>query len=177
MSVAEPQSYKIIFTGPVAAGKSTAIISISDIPPVSTEELASDETKDVKQNTTVAMDYGLLKLPDGDSVHLYGTPGQDRFNYMWEILTEGGLGLALLVNNASDAPLDDLDYFLEAFKDFISNTAVAVGVTNMDKAAKPSISDYHEHLAKKDMKIPVFDVDAREKADVQILVQALLYSL
>lgn len=177
MSDLEPKSYKIIFTGPVAAGKSTAIISISDIPPVSTEELASDETREVKQNTTVAMDYGMLKLPDGDAVHLYGTPGQDRFNYMWEILTEGGLGLVLLINNAAEKPFDDLDYFIEAFSDFISDTALAIGVTNLDNTSEPTISQYHEHLAQKDMKFPIFDVDARDKTDVQILLQALLYSL
>lgn len=177
MSDSEAKSYKIIFTGPVAAGKSTAIISISDIPPVSTEEFASDETRDVKQNTTVAMDYGMLKLPDGDAVHLYGTPGQDRFNYMWEILTEGGIGLVLLINNTAKAPFEDLDYFIEAFGDFISDTALVIGVTHLDNTDEPSIGQYQNHLAKKDMKFPVFDVDARNKADVQILVQALLYSL
>lgn len=177
MSEAEARSYKIIFTGPVGAGKSTAINTISDIPTVSTEEMATDETKDMKQKTTVAMDYGTLKIPDGDVVHLYGTPGQDRFNYMWEILTEGGLGLVLLINNANPAPLEDLDNFLEAFDDFITRTALAVGVTNMDSSTESNMNLYYEHMEKKNLKFPIFDVDARNKRDVQILLQSLLYSI
>ncbi|RKZ90665.1 MAG: GTP-binding protein, partial [Gammaproteobacteria bacterium] len=85
--------YKIIFTGPVGAGKTTAITSISDVPPVGTDASASDMTKKRKGSTTVAMDYGILKLDGGEQIHLYGTPGQERFDFMWEILTTGGLGL------------------------------------------------------------------------------------
>lgn len=83
-------NHKIIFTGPVGAGKTTAITSISDVPTLRTDEIASDMTKNRKSETTVAMDYGILNLGNGERVHLYGTPGQERFNFMWDILTEGG---------------------------------------------------------------------------------------
>jgi signal recognition particle receptor subunit beta len=156
----ERRAYKIIFTGPVASGKTTAINMISDTRTVSTDEVATDKTKDVKANTTVAMDYGVLKIPGGEVVHLYGTPGQDRFDFMWNILVEGGLGLVLLVNNSNPTPLDDLDHFIDAFGEFISKTALVVGVTCMDKTARPGISDYHMHLAKIHKKVPVFEVDA-----------------
>ncbi len=72
-------NYKIIFTGPVGAGKTTAISSLSDIPVLGTDEMASDMTVHRKQTTTVAMDYGLMKLDAGERIHLYGTPGQERF--------------------------------------------------------------------------------------------------
>ena len=75
---------KIIFAGPVGAGKTTAIDTISDIPVVSTEQAASDEVALRKSNTTVAMDYGVLNLDDGLRVHLYGAPGQDCFDFMWK---------------------------------------------------------------------------------------------
>ena len=65
---------KIIFSGTVGAGKSTAIAALSDIPPVATEAVASDETGLIKKTTTVAMDYGVLNLPGGEKVMLYGTP-------------------------------------------------------------------------------------------------------
>ncbi len=84
--------HKIIFAGPVGAGKTTAIKSLSDIPVMTTDEDATDMTTNRKPQTTVAMDYGLLKLEGGERVHLYGTPGQERFDFMWDILTEGGLG-------------------------------------------------------------------------------------
>ena len=119
---------KIIFSGTVGAGKSTAINALSDIPPVSTEAVASDDTAKLKKTTTVAMDYGVLNLPDGEKVMLYGTPGQERFSFMWDILSEGGIGLVLLINNANPDPLADLKIYLDAFKDFISKTAVTIGV-------------------------------------------------
>ena len=103
---------KIIFSGTVGAGKSTAINALSDIPPVSTEALASDDTAKLKKTTTVAMDYGVLNLPDGEKVMLYGTPGQERFSFMWDILSEGGIGMVLLINNANTDPLSDLKGYL-----------------------------------------------------------------
>ncbi|MCG8122869.1 MAG: ATP/GTP-binding protein, partial [Candidatus Thiodiazotropha taylori] len=100
--------HKIIFTGPVGAGKTTAISVLSDIVPVTTDEMASDMTKDLKQQTTVAMDYGLMRINESERVHLYGTPGQERFNFMWEVLTQGGLGLVLLIDNSRKEPFQDL---------------------------------------------------------------------
>ena len=97
-------NYKIIFTGPVGAGKSTAIAALSDVPPVTTDEQASDMTKDLKPTTTVAMDYGVMKLDGDERIHLYGTPGQERFNFMWDILSEGGLGLVMLLDNTRTDP-------------------------------------------------------------------------
>jgi signal recognition particle receptor subunit beta len=170
-------NHKIIFTGPVGAGKSTAIRSLSDIAPVSTDEQASDITRDIKSQTTVAMDYGLLKLDGGETVHIYGTPGQERFDFMWDILTEGGLGLILLIDNARTDPLEDMRFFLKAFAGFIKKTKVAIGVTRMDISATPKIADYHEALQPFKLNPPVFCVDARSKKDVSLLLQALLYSL
>ena len=62
--------YKIIFAGPVGAGKSTAVSAASDIPPIRTDALASDEVRDLKPNTTVALDYGAMKLADGSATTL-----------------------------------------------------------------------------------------------------------
>lgn len=171
------RDHKIIFTGPVGAGKTTAIASISDIEPVVTDRAASDMTRNQKAATTVAMDYGLMKLRGGDRIHLYGTPGQERFDFMWDILSNGGIGLILLINNTRPDPFRDLEFFLSAFDDFISETQVAVGVTRMDCSDQPKIADYHRSLKYRAMKIPVFEVDARRKADVSLLIEALLFAL
>ena len=69
------EANKIIFTGPVGSGKTTAIGAISDIPPVGTDVSCSDESALIKDTTTVAMDYSYISLDDGTRVHLYGTPG------------------------------------------------------------------------------------------------------
>ncbi|WP_341325537.1 ATP/GTP-binding protein [Methylotuvimicrobium sp. KM2] len=169
--------YKIIFTGPVGAGKTTAIQSISDIAPVKTDAAASDMTKSRKAATTVAMDYGVMNLAGGEKLHLYGTPGQERFDFMWDILTSGGIGLILLLDNTRTDPFQDMRFFLEAFSDFIKKTQVAIGVTQMDLSSRPVINDYHKKLKEMDKNIPVFTVDARVKNDVSLLIQALLYSL
>ncbi|WP_153163169.1 ATP/GTP-binding protein [Zoogloea sp. 1C4] len=167
--------YKIIFAGPVGAGKTTAVTAASDIPPVRTDAAASDEVRELKPNTTVAMDYGAMKLADGSTIHLYGTPGQQRFDFMWEILTEGGIALILLIDNSRGDPLKELRFYLGAFSGFIRKTAVAIGVTHVDLAAAPSLSDYQQELDRAGFGcVPVFEVDARARRDVCLLIEAVL---
>lgn len=168
---------KIIFTGPVGAGKTTAISSISDVTPVKTDALASDMTKQRKPSTTVAMDYGVLNLPGGEKIHLYGTPGQERFDFMWDILTSGGIGLVLLLDNTRANPFQDMKFFLETFETFISATRVVIGVTQTDISPRPTIDEYYLQAQALGLNPPIFEVDARVKKDVSLLIQSLLYSL
>jgi signal recognition particle receptor subunit beta len=170
-------NYKILFTGPVGAGKTTAIASLSDQPPVSTDTIATDGTRHRKPRTTVAMDYGVMRLSVEDQLHLYGTPGQERFDFMWEILQEGALGLVIMIDNAAPAPIDDLTGFVEAYRPLIEQTALAVGITRTDIRAVPTFEHYVEHLAGLGVHGPVFTVDARQRSDVARLVEALLFSL
>ncbi|MEX8518604.1 MAG: ATP/GTP-binding protein [Leptothrix sp. (in: b-proteobacteria)] len=169
--------HKIIFTGPVGAGKTTAIASISDIEPIRTDEAASDMTKKRKSNTTVAMDYGMIRLGPKEKVHLYGTPGQERFDFMWDILTKGGIGLILLLDNTRPAPFEDMKFYIGAFREFIESTRLVVGVTQMDARPTPTIEDYVKQMKDLDVAAPVFEVDARRRDDVSTLIQSLLLSL
>ena len=94
---------KLIVCGPVGAGKTTLISTLSETPTVNTDYAASEDIG--KSTTTVAMDYG--EMPLGEyTLRLFGTPGQDRFDFMWEVLAPGALGLLLLVagNKPSDFP-------------------------------------------------------------------------
>lgn len=171
-------NYKIIFTGPVGSGKTTAIGTLSDIATIRTESIATDETRDRKPQTTVALDYGKINLPDGSSIHLYGTPGQQRFDFMWEILVEGGIGLVLLVDNARTEPMSDMAFFLNAFRNFIHSTGVVVGITRTDLCSRPDIHEYRRELAKLGFQnTPVYEVDAREKQDISLLIETLLCSI
>lgn len=171
------QQYKLIFAGPVGAGKTTAIATISDTKVLNTDTKATDMTSERKATTTVAMDYGSMRLDDETQIHLYGTPGQERFNFMWDILTEGGIGLLLLIDNTRANPLQDLDFYTKSFREFINTTQLVVGVTRMDEYRGLEIKDYAQALVKLNLHAPVFEVDAREKADVSVMVKALLYSL
>lgn len=168
---------KIIFTGPVGAGKTTAIGAISDIPPVQTDATASDMTLNRKGYTTVALDYGVLYLDTRTKVHLYGTPGQERFDFMWEILTNGGIGLILLLDNSRANPLKDMQFFLDAFRDFLESAPVVIGITKADIKQTPAIEDYAQALETRGLRPPIFEIDGRSRDDVKNLVMALLYSI
>lgn len=168
--------YKIVFSGPVGAGKTTAIGTVSGIPPVVTDVRAGDEVAGRKAVTTVAMDYGVLDLESGPRVHLYGTPGQERFDFMWEILGEGALGLVLLVTNTRPDPLGDLGFFLEAFDPLIRRSRLAVGVTGLDVVPEPVLGEYRRVLGERGLRPPVLQVDARRRQDVATLIRELLPS-
>lgn len=166
---------KIIFTGPVGAGKTTAIGAVSDEPPVSTDVNCSSEQENViKDTTTVAMDYSYIQLDGETKVHLFGTPGQKRFDFMWKILTEGGLGLVLLINNDNPEPLEQLTFYLDAFKEFIAKTGVVIGVTRTGVSDRACLFDYQNCLMERGQIYPVFEIDARSTDDVKVLLNALL---
>ena len=85
------QKYKIVFGGTMGAGKTEAIKSLSEVAVLSTEAVNTDEQSHSKALTTVGIDYGEIKLEDGVVVGLYGTPGQDRFDFIWSVICKGAI--------------------------------------------------------------------------------------
>lgn len=166
--------YKFIFTGTPGAGKTTAIAAISDTPPVSTDMDSTDELRAVKDKTTVAMDFGELTLEGGEKVFLYGTPGQERFRHMWEILIRGGLGLILLIDNSRPDPLDDLAMYLGNFREFIQSTGAVIAITRSDIKDVPDIGGYQEVLSELGMVLPIIHADPRQREDVLMLLDMLI---
>lgn len=166
--------HKILFAGPVGAGKTSAIAVVSDSGVVQTEARASDDVKARKPRTTVAMDYGTLRLDQDATIQLLGTPGQPRFEFMWEILAEGALGVVILIDNLRPDPLADLDFYLHSFRGLTqqSGKAAVIGVTRMDMGGPP-LSKYRKHLAESGRRIPVLEVDARRRDDVKIVLLSL----
>jgi hypothetical protein len=169
---------KLVFTGSSGAGKTTAIAALSEIPVINTDVRASDLTHSKqKEKTTVAMDYGELTLEDGQKLRLYGTPGQQRFDYMWKILIKGALGLIILVDNAGSDPVGDLARYLDNFREFIKETGAVIGVTRMDIAAEPPLQTYYDYLQQQGIQLPILPVDARSHESVVMLIQALIAML
>jgi signal recognition particle receptor subunit beta len=171
----ENHRIKIVFTGCVGAGKTTAINAISEVPAISTDVKPSEESViKRKSSTTVALDYGELTLEDGEKLYLYGTPGQRRFDFMTDILTKGALGLIILIDNTHDSPLEELDYYLNLNHRFLNDKPAVIGITHYDESTQPSVDDYYAALAERGDPWPVIHVDARSVADVGLLLNTLL---
>ncbi len=111
------KAYKIVITGPFNAGKTAFIHSVSDIAMVTTERRISDPTVATgsKVETTVAMDYGQKRLGDA-MLHLYGTPGQARFEFMWSILAKEMDAFVLLVDSTDRGSLMDAKQVMRQFR-------------------------------------------------------------
>jgi len=164
---------KLLFAGPMGAGKTTAIRAISQIEPIHTEVANTDFSESGKAETTVALDYGELVLDNGHTLRLYGSPGQRRFEFMWPLLAEGALGVVVLLDNSRPDPLDDLQVFLDAFARQIGAGRVVVAVGRLDTHPQPGLDDYVEAIAARGEFLPVLDVDVRRRADVTGLLDVL----
>lgn len=168
--------YKILFTGTMGSGKTTAIGSVSETPPVVTDVHNSD-TSVAKSRTTVGLDYGQLTLPGGDRVRLFGTPGQTRFDFLWQVLSKNALGLIVLCDNSRPKPLDDLSVYLDGFSEQLDQMPCVVGVGRLDTHRAPDLDAYAERLARHGRVLPVIPVDVRRKDDVVLLIDLLLAQL
>lgn len=168
--------FKVVFSGPMGAGKTQAISALSDIPVVSTETKNTDIQTDAKALTTVGMDYGELKLSNGQTIGLFGTPGQERFNFIWSILAEGALGVIILINHSVPDPVADLKHYLETFQGFYDGRIV-IGISKVDVKPEVPFSIYQDYLEENGLTLPVFPVDMRKRDDVMLLIETIVTSL
>lgn len=164
--------YKIVFGGAMGAGKSSAIQTLSDIPVFSTEVPNTDIDAHQKELTTVGIDYGEISLDSGVKVGLYGTPGQERFDFMWPLLCQGAIGAIILIDHSSHSALNALEFYVKRFKSYTET--IVIGVTHIDGRIGVSAEIYHQWLYKNDYDFPLFFVDARNKDDVLLLAETLM---
>lgn len=170
------KEYKILLTGTVGAGKTTAIGCVSDTLPVMTEVPNSDAAID-KERTTVGLDFGQLTLDNGDRVRLFGTPGQARFDFLWKILARNALGLIVLMDNSRPDPLGDLSTYMQGFAESLRTLPCVVGVGRMHRHPVPTLDDYAQRLESMGRVFPILDVDVRSRSDVILLIDTLLMQL
>jgi small GTP-binding protein len=126
------QTVKVVVTGPFSSGKTEFISSISEIDVVSTERRISDGSREVKAATTVAMDFGRITVDEELVLYLFGTPGQKRFDFMWEILSEGMLGFVVLVDSARPETFREAQTMVDRFRRY-SPTPYVIAANKQDQ--------------------------------------------
>ncbi|MEJ5202231.1 MAG: ATP/GTP-binding protein [Anaerolineales bacterium] len=169
------QTVKIVVTGPFNAGKTEFIRSVSEIDVVSTERKISARNERIKEATTVAMDFGRITVDDDLVLYLFGTPGQKRFDFMWEILSEGMLGFIVLVDSTRPETFREARGILETFKAY-APTPYVVAANKQDCKDAWEIADMRVAL-RLDSKIKFLPCVATKKDKVKAVLLELLYSI
>lgn len=164
---------KIVVTGPVGAGKTTFIRTISEIEVVNTDRKPTDDTAEMKSGTTVAMDFGRITLGDDMRVQIYGTPGQSRFDFMWDLLIQGAHGYVLLVPAHLPGSMRDARD-IRAFMQQRTDAPMIIGITHTDHPEAWDVEDIQMVLADYDPIHPYVTLNANHKASVAESLLVLL---
>jgi len=170
------QTVKMVVTGPFSSGKTEFIRSISEIEVVSTErEVTTDAEKREKDVTTVAMDFGRITVDDDLVLYLFGTPGQRRFDFMWEILAEGMLGFIVMVDSAKPETFREAKSILETFRAY-APTPYVVAANKQDHPDAWSTEDLRIAL-RIEPEVKLLPCVAKSKDTVRDVLLELLYSI
>jgi small GTP-binding protein len=169
------QAVKVVVTGPFAAGKTTLIRTISEITVLSTERAITDSTRRRKAETTVAMDFGRITIDRDLVLYLFGTPGQDRFDFMWEILGEGMIGYLLLIDAAREESIEEAASIQQAFRR-MARVPYVVALNRCSADDHALVEQVRTRL-----EIPgdvaILACDATDKESVKNVLLALLYAV
>lgn len=167
------QQLKIVITGSFAAGKTQFINSISDIETVSTDfETTLDEERDMKSHTTVALDFGTIAINDELTLYLFGTPGQERFDYMWEHLATGCLGYIVMVDSCRPAKFPETISLMQRFAKITDAPFLVAANKQDDPAALPPM--YIRRRLGLPPGIPVLPCVAKDRESVKSVLLSLL---
>jgi signal recognition particle receptor subunit beta len=165
----------MVVTGPFSSGKTQFIRSISEIDVVATERKISSEAERVKESTTVAMDFGRITVDNDLVLYLFGTPGQRRFDFMWEILSEGMLGFVVMVDSSRPETFREAKSILETFRAY-APTPYVVAANKQDHPEAWSVEDLRIAL-RLDPNIKLLPCVAIQKESVKSVLLELLYSI
>jgi small GTP-binding protein len=171
----QTQTVKIVVTGPFNSGKTELIRSVSEIDVVSTEKKVSSAGEAVKENTTVAMDFGRITVDDDLVLFLFGTPGQKRFDFMWEILSEGMLGFIVMIDSTRPETFKEARTILETFRAY-APTPYLVAANKQDLPDAWDVEDIRLAL-RLDPAIKILPCVARKKDSVKTILLELLYGI
>jgi hypothetical protein len=166
----------MVVTGPFNAGKTQFIQSVSEIDVVSTERKVSKVAdRSVKDVTTVAMDFGRITVDDDLVLYLFGTPGQKRFDFMWEILSEGMLGFVVLVDSTRPETFREARAILETFRAY-APTPYVVAANKQDMEDAWELEDVR-HALRLDSTTRLLSCVATQRGTVKSVLLQLLYNI
>jgi uncharacterized protein len=169
------QTVKMVITGPFSAGKTEFIRTISEIDVVSTERKISSDAERIKDQTTVAMDFGRITVDDDLVLYLFGTPGQKRFDFMWEILSEGMLGFIVIVDSSRPETFREARSILDTFRGY-AETPYVIAANKQDHEDAWAPDDLRIAL-KIGKDVRVLPCVANDKDLVKGVLLELLYSI
>jgi small GTP-binding protein len=169
------QTVKMVVTGPFNAGKTEFIRSVSEIDVVSTERKISAISEKVKETTTVAMDFGRITVDEDLVLYLFGTPGQKRFDFMWEILSEGMLGFVVMIDSTRPETFREARSILETFRAY-APTPYVVTANKQDLEDAWDIDDMRIAL-RLSPEVKMLPCMAIDKESVKNTLLELLYSI
>lgn len=169
------QTVKMVVTGPFSSGKTQFIQTVSEIDVVATERKISSESERIKETTTVAMDFGRITVDDDLVLYLFGTPGQKRFDFMWEILSEGMLGFVVMVDSSRPETFREARRILETFRAYAPTPyVVAANKQDLEDAWEPEDMRIALRLSPDVKLLPCI---ATDKESVKNALLELLYSI
>lgn len=169
------QTVKMVVTGALASGKSEFIKTISETDVVSTERKTTDEASLVKKETTVAMDFGRIVADDELVLHIFGTPGQKRFDFMWQLLSEGMLGLVVMVDSTRPDTFRETNRIIEFFT-ASQKTPYIVACNKQDLSDAWTPEDIRHSLRLSD-EIKIVPCVALDPVQVRNVLLELLYTI
>ena len=169
------QTVKMVVTGPFSSGKTQFIQTVSEIDVVATERKISSESERIKETTTVAMDFGRITVDDDLVLYLFGTPGQKRFDFMWEILSEGMLGFVVMVDSSRPEPFREARRLLETFRAY-APTPYVVTANKQDLPDAWDPEDMRIAL-RLSSDVKLLPCTATDKESVKNALLELLYSI
>ncbi len=171
----QTQTVKMVVTGPFSSGKTEFVRAISEIDVVSTERSISSDVERVKDQTTVAMDFGRITVDDDLVLYLFGTPGQRRFDFMWEILAEGMLGFVVMVDSTRPETFREAQSILETFRAY-APTPYVVAANKQDLEDAWAVEDLRLAL-RLDENIPMLPCVATDRESVKGVLLELLFNI